>query len=195
MLARIGGKGSGEAWFLKRVLRYDAVTERVLWCSGKYHVQDAAATLQLTGRSHECKTADTRGTKGTGATLQPPSGAPSVMYVDLERPEILYATKIAAAFMQSPTNSSMAKLKQLMRYLEGPLRPKGSTWVYLREDVPKYLDVNGDSDWAGDTERQYSRSCRDLGRSPARRCVGVATAGRSDEREGGVRRLQPRDRR
>ena len=86
VLARIGGVSSGEAGFLKRVLRYDAVTESFFCCSGTRHVQDAAATLQRTGRSHECKTAHTLGTKGSGATLQdgdqsmetrqPPSGAP-----------------------------------------------------------------------------------------------------------------------
>ena len=40
------------------------------WCSGKRCVQDAAATLQLTGRTTECKTADTPGTKRTGAALR-----------------------------------------------------------------------------------------------------------------------------
>ena len=65
VLARIGGKHSGEAGFLKRVLRYDAVTGS----SWKRHVQDAA-TLQLTGRNHECKTADTPGTNGIGPTLR-----------------------------------------------------------------------------------------------------------------------------
>ena len=69
-LARIVGKSSGEAGFLKRALRYDTTTESFFWCSGKRHVQDAAATLQLTGRSHECTTADTPGTKGTDATLR-----------------------------------------------------------------------------------------------------------------------------
>ena len=70
VLARIGGKSSGEAGFVKRVLRHDATTEGFFWCSGKCYVQDAAATLQLTRRSHECKTADTLGTNGTGATLR-----------------------------------------------------------------------------------------------------------------------------
>ena len=45
VLARIGGKHSGEAGFLKRVLRYDAETGSFFWCSGKRHVQNAATTL------------------------------------------------------------------------------------------------------------------------------------------------------
>ena len=49
-----------QARFLKRMLRYDAATESFFWCSGKRYVQDAAAALQLTGRSHEC----------TGVTLR-----------------------------------------------------------------------------------------------------------------------------
>ena len=65
-------------------------------------MQDAAAILQLTGPSHGCKTADTPGTKGTGATLRDGdrkldesetaairSALGSVMYVALDRPEIL----------------------------------------------------------------------------------------------------------
>ena len=70
VLARIGGKSSGEARLLRRVLRYDAENESIFWCSGKRCVQDAGATHQLTRRSHEYKTADTPGTKGTGATLR-----------------------------------------------------------------------------------------------------------------------------
>ena len=34
-----------------------------------------------------------------------------------------------------------------------PLRPSG---VFSRQDVPKYLDVHDDSDWAGDAERMRS---------------------------------------
>ena len=68
VLARIGRKSSSEVGFLKRVLRHDAVTDSFFWCSGKRFVQDAAATLHLTGRSHESKTADTPSTNGAGAT-------------------------------------------------------------------------------------------------------------------------------
>ena len=79
-------------------------------------------TLQLTGRSHECKTADTPGTTpaSTGdqkldetTTAAFRSALGSVMYVALDRPEILYATKTLASFMQSPTKSAMVKLKRL----------------------------------------------------------------------------------
>ena len=41
----------------------------------------------------------------------------SVMYVALDRPEILYATKTVASYMQSPTKSAMAKLKRELRHL------------------------------------------------------------------------------
>ena len=46
--ARIGGKSSGEAGFLKRV------TESFFWCSG--YVEDAVATLQVAGRIYTTRT-------------------------------------------------------------------------------------------------------------------------------------------
>ena len=132
VLARLGGKQSGEIGFLKRVLRYDAETGSFTWCCGKRYVQDAATTLQLTGRTTECRTADTPGTKSTSAALRDGdqklggndtaafrSALGSVMYVALDRPEILYSTKTVASFMQSPTKSAMVKLKRLVRYLVG----------------------------------------------------------------------------
>ena len=77
----------------------------------------------------------------------------SVMCVALDRPEILYSTKTVASFMQSPTKSAMVKLKRLVRYLVG--FPQAE-WAYSKQVVPKYLDVYGDSDWAGDEERKRS---------------------------------------
>ena len=71
MLARIGGKSSGEAGILKRVSRYDATTESFFWCSGTRYVQDAVPTLQLVGRVRLCET-ETRSSLGT---IQPPPGA------------------------------------------------------------------------------------------------------------------------
>ena len=38
------------------------------------------------------------------------------MYVALDKPEILYATKTVASIMQSPTMLAMAKFKRLVRY-------------------------------------------------------------------------------
>ena len=75
------------------------------------------------------------------------------MYVALDRPEFLYATKIVASFVQTPTKSAMVKLKRLVRYLVGYSQAE---WIYSKQTVPKYLDVYGDSDWAGDEERKRS---------------------------------------
>ena len=99
------------------------------------------------------------------------------MYVALDRPEILYSTKTVASFMQSPTQSAMVKLKRLVRYLVG--LPQAE-WAYSKQVVPKYLDVHGDSDWAGDenarppelprsSEATLCRSRNRWSRYPARR--------------------------
>ena len=143
VLARLGEKQSGEIGFVKRVLRHDAETGSFTWCSGKRYVQDAATTLQLLGRTTECKTADTPGTKGTGAALRDGdqklggndtaafrSALGSVMYVALDRPEILYSTKTVASFMHSPMNSAMVKLKRLVRYLVGFSQDE---WAYSKQ--------------------------------------------------------------
>ena len=77
----------------------------------------------------------------------------SVMYVALDRLEILHATNAVASFMQPPTKSAMVYLLEILQ----------SEWVYSRQGVPKYLDVYGDSDWAGDEE--WKRSTLELQRS------------------------------
>ena len=166
VLTRIGGKQSGEVEFLKRVLRYDSATGGFTWCNSKRYVQDAASILQLTGRAAECNAVNSPGTKGVGGNLRDAdqkldeddtaafwSALGSVMYVAMDRPEILYATKTVASFMQSPTRSALVKLKRLARYLVGFLQAE---WVHSRQAVPKYLDVYGDSDWDGDEERKRS---------------------------------------
>ena len=88
----------------------------------------------------------------------------------------------------TPTKSAMAKLKREVRCL---LVFPQAEWVYSRLGVPKYLDVYGDSDWAGDEERK--RWPLELPRSSNRRCVGNAIAGRVVWRGCKVLRLQPRD--
>ena len=99
VLAQIGGKSPGEAGFLKRVLRHDAVTESFFVCCGKCYVQDAAAALQLRGQDgrhtwhewHRCNTVRGR-TRISTRAKQLLSDAPafrgargSVMYVALDR--------------------------------------------------------------------------------------------------------------
>ena len=173
VLARVGGTSSSEARFLRRVLRYDAATESFCWCSGKRFMLDATAAPQLTGRSRKCKTAGTLGTEGTGATLRDGDqkldgnetaafriALATVMHVALDR---LHATKTVASFTQCPTKSGMVKLMRLVRYLLGFLQAEK---VCSRQGEPKYLDVYGDSDWAGDDERERSTTgVTDLWRS------------------------------
>ena len=198
--ARIGGKSSGEGGFLKLVLRYDAATKSFFWCSGKRYVQDATTTLQLTGRSHECKTADTPGTTSTVRGTEKLDGNEtaafqislgSVMYVALDRAEILYATKTVALFMQSPTKSAMAKLKRSVRYLLGLAQAESGP---LQAGCAEVLGCVQRLGRRRGAETLDHWSCRDLRRSPARRCVGDAIAGRAVQHGGGVLRLRPWDR-
>ena len=112
VLARIGGRQSGEVGFLKRVLRYDAVTESFTWCSGW---QALRAGCGNEGHGRESSGRRSEGSVVLTTAFRSPLG--SVMYVALDRPEILYATKTVASFTQFPTRSAMTKLKRLVRYL------------------------------------------------------------------------------
>ena len=85
------------------------------------------------------------------------------MHVPLDRPEIQHATRTVASFTQCPTKSGMVKLMRLVRYLLGFLQAEK---VCSRQGEPKNLDVYGDSDWAGDDERERSTTgVTDLWRS------------------------------
>ena len=153
-------------------------------------MQDAATTLQLTGRTTECKTADTPGTKGTGSSLRDGdqklggndtaafrSALGSVMYVALDRPtppRPWHAIPDEVSDGQGQATGALA------------LRPNGltpsklcrSTWTCTVRAI-------------GQATR---RSCGDLRRPLARRCVGHAIACRAIQRGGGALRLQPRHR-
>ena len=111
------------------------------------------------------------------------------MYVALDRPEILYSTKTVASFMQSPTKSAMVKLKRLVRYLVG--FPQAE-WAYSKQVVPKYLDVYGDSDWAGDEERK--RSTTGVAEIFGGHFLDAVSVTQSLVALSGVLRLQPRHR-
>ena len=103
VLARIGGKSSGEAGLLKRVLRYDAATEGFFWCDAKRDVQNAAAALQLTPKEPRVQDGRHSWHEGHWATLRDGDqkldgnedsrlpGRPGIS----GRHEILYATKTA----------------------------------------------------------------------------------------------------
>ena len=98
-----------------------------------------------------------------------------------------------ASFIQSPTKSAMVKLKRLVRYLVGFSQAE---WAYIRQVMPKYLDVYGDSDWAGDEERK--RSTTGVAEIFGGHLVDAVSAdtitGRAVQRGGGVLCLQPRHR-
>ena len=108
------------------------------------------------------------------------------MYVALDRLEILHSHRHCGIVRRSGRwRSSSEKCADCWGFSQ-------NEWVYSRQGVPKYLDVHGDSDWAGVEERKtlVHWSCRDLWGSSARRCVGAAVTGRAVKRGGAVLRLQ-----
>ena len=67
-------------------------------------------------------------------------------YLAQDRPEVQYAVKEVARRMATPRRSDWGLLKRLGRYLVGTPRVK---FQYYWQQIPKYLDVYVDSDWAG----------------------------------------------
>ena len=65
--------------------------------------------------------------------------------------------------------TAMAKLRRDVRYLIG--FPQAE-WVHGKQALPEYLDVYGDSDWAGDEEKRKSTTgvANSLGPTRLTRC-------------------------
>ena len=125
--ARIGGKHSGEAGFLKRVSRCDAGVSGAVGSA-----TCRMPPLLFSSRwNHECRTADTLGTNCIGVTLldgdQKLDGDDNLP--ERIRPEILHATKTVATF-----KSAVVKFKRLVRC--GWVHAE---WANSRQAVPKYL--------------------------------------------------------
>jgi hypothetical protein len=77
-------------------------------------------------------------------------------YLALDRADIQYATKEVCRDMSAPTALSVAKLKRLARYL---LDYPSLVWSFKEfEDTLEYMDVFGDSDWAGCLKTRRSTS-------------------------------------
>ena len=123
--------------------------------------------LELDGEG--VKPADTPGSKDTAKNMSNSldlieeararvfmAGAGLSLYFVLDRPESQFATKTVMQDMAKPTELGWARLKRLVRYFKGKRR---LTYKFRWQNLPKYLDLDADSDWAGETANRKSTSC------------------------------------
>ena len=109
VLGRIGGKSSGEAGLLKRVLRKKRRNRELLLEVRRATCRIPQPLFSSQGGRHSWHEGNWCDSARRRPAFQSALG-PEV-YVALDRPEILYAAKTVASFMQSPTKSAVAKLK------------------------------------------------------------------------------------
>ena len=69
-----------------------------------------------------------------------------VAYLAQDRTDLQFAVKERARGMSKPTRDDQLKLKCIGRYLKG--RPR-AVIVFNKQQLVSYVDVFGDSDWAG----------------------------------------------
>ena len=76
-------------------------------------------------------------------------------YLSLDRPEILYAVKDMSRRFAAPTAGDLVKLQRLARYLK---RFPRLVQKFVWQTVPRYLDIECDSDFAGCSRTRKSTS-------------------------------------
>ncbi|CAK0847732.1 unnamed protein product [Prorocentrum cordatum] len=135
-----------------------------VWIGDTKHVTRCVELLGLT----ECKPADTPGSKATGKSVREALDplphdeaklyqqvAGLVNYVAVDRPDIQFAVKVILTDMGKPTVISMLRLRRCVRYLHGR-RELG--WFYEKQEMPKEVLYETDSDWAEDEITRKSTS-------------------------------------
>ncbi|CAK0858488.1 unnamed protein product [Prorocentrum cordatum] len=135
-----------------------------VWIGDTKHVTRCVELLGLT----ECKPADTPGSKATGKSVREALDplphdeaklyqqvAGLVNYVAVDRPDIQFAVKVILTDMGKPTVISMLRLRRCVRYLHGR-RELG--WFYEKQEMPKAVLYETDSDWAEDEITRKSTS-------------------------------------
>eukprot|EP00971_Amphidinium_carterae_P124924 2474825-Amphidinium_carterae.2 len=75
------------------------------------------------------------------------SGVMRIAYLSLDRPLLAHAVKCLSRHMQKPTQSNLADLKRVGRYLHNH---RGLVNVYKRQIWPGKVTVTVDTDFAGD---------------------------------------------
>ncbi|CAK0873076.1 unnamed protein product [Prorocentrum cordatum] len=146
----------------KRKIRWTG--KGFVWIGDTKHVTRCVELLGLT----ECKPADTPGSKATGKSVREALDplphdeaklyqqvAGLVNYVAVDRPDIQFAVKVILTDMGKPTVISMLRLRRCVRYLHGR-RELG--WFYEKQEMPKAVLYETDSDWAEDEITRKSTS-------------------------------------
>ena len=146
---------SAEVRCLNRIIRYDATADTLEWECDPRHAELICASMGLSGRSNAVTTpgvslplpdvAKDRALSVADCTLYR-SVTMRASYMAQDRPELLFAVKEAARQMQSPTVSSMEKLKRLARYLVHHPR---MVQVFRRQQAQETVVQLTDSDHAG----------------------------------------------
>ena len=161
-IGRVGPDGVRELPYLKRKIRWTG--KGFVWIGDTKHVTRCVELLGLT----ECKPADTPGSKATGKSVREALDplphdeaklyqqvAGLVNYVAVDRPDIQFAVKVILTDMGKPTVISMLRLRRCVRYLHGR-RELG--WFYEKQEMPKEVLYETDSDWAEDEITRKSTS-------------------------------------
>ena len=77
-------------------------------------------------------------------------------YLALDRPDIMFSTRVICRDMSTPKIRMTLCLKRLARYL---VTHKRLRWLYPYQPPPEFVDVEGDSDWAGNEDDRKSTMC------------------------------------
>ena len=78
------------------------------------------------------------------------------VYMSIDRPDTMFSTRVICRDMSSPQIRMTLCLKRLARYLVTHKRLK---WLYPYQASPEYVDVEADSDWAGNEDDRKSTMC------------------------------------
>ena len=161
-LGRVGPDGVEELTYLKRTVRWTG--RGFAWMGDGKHIQRAVDLLGV----GDSKPAGTPGSKATGKglrdALEPLEGpeaklfqcvAGLVNFVAVDRPDVQFSVKVILADMTRPLVISMFRLKRLVRYLHGR---RELWWMYDRQDMPRAVVYETDSDWADDEVTRKSTS-------------------------------------
>jgi len=148
--------------FLKRSIRYDPAVPAFFWSPNPKYV---FALAQIVDVQDTGKVTSTPGTKATGAvpmalellTKEQHSeyrkGMGLANYMSEDRPEMQFSVKTGLTMMQAPRVLDWLRLKRIAKF---GLSYPTVEWEYALQKMPKYYDIEADSDWGACEETRKS---------------------------------------